>query len=136
MMIAYYNRYIVGLSRMLKFNYKTIGIELFIIFVFATIWFYFSGIFAFLSVFCGGLCWMIPNTYFIYRSRAIAHPKNAKNMLRDFLVSEVLKLVISAVLIVISIKFFTKIMVLQFLNGYIIAVFMGLFPKDSRSRGL
>lgn len=119
---------------MLKFGYKTVSIELCVILVFAIIWFYFAGFFAFLSVLCGGVCWMIPNTYFIYRSRTIARPKNAKNMLRDFLVSEALKLGLSAVLIVISLKFFTKIMVLPFLNGYIIAVFMGLFPKEYRSR--
>lgn len=117
---------------MLKFNSKIIGIELLIILSFAVIWYYFSGIFAFFSVFCGSMCWMIPNTYFIYRSIIIAHPKNAKNMLRDFLISEALKLVLSAVLIAVSLKFFTKIIMLPFLNGYIIAVFMGLLPKNYR----
>ena len=110
----------------MKLNYRSLGVEFSIILIFAIIWFYFAGFFACLSVLCGSMCWLIPNTYFVYKSTVITHPKNAKNMLRGFLVSEALKLILSVVLIVISIKFFTRIMVLPFLNGYIITVFMGL----------
>lgn len=109
----------------MKINYKTIGLEILISFIFAFIWFYFSGIFAFFSVLCGSACWMIPNNYFVYKSKSILHPKNAPHMLRDFLRSEMIKLILSVILIVISLKFFTKIMVLPFLNGYIMAVFAG-----------
>lgn len=115
----------------MKLHYKIIGIELLVIMVFAIIWTYCTGIFAFFSVLCGSMCWVIPNTYFIYRGVKITHPKNAKNMLRDFLMNEALKLFLSAVLVVISVKFFTKIMVLPFLNGYIIAIFIGFISLNN-----
>jgi len=111
---------------------NNILIEILSVLLFAVMWGYFSTLLAAFSVLCGGICWILPSMYFFRKAKILAHPKNLKNMLRDFLINEAIKLILSAILIVICIKLFPKILVPPFLNGYIIAIFIGLFALNRK----
>jgi len=112
----------------MKFGLKIFIFEIIAVFVFMLLWQYLAGFHALLSVFCGGLAWILPQFYFIWRSRVVLHPKNINNMLGSFFAHEAIKLIFSAILVILSVKFL-KIMMLPFINGYIIAVFIGTFTS-------
>jgi len=121
-------------DRAIKFDYKTIIIEIIAITSFALAWGHFSNRYALFSAICGGMCWLLPSAYFLYRKTIILVPQNAKNMAQHFFAAEAIKLVLSAILVILCVKFFTKIMMPPFLNGYIIAVFIGLISFNRKSK--
>ncbi|MCL5261448.1 MAG: ATP synthase subunit I [Gammaproteobacteria bacterium] len=77
-------------------------------------WLSFRGGMAFFSAFLGSIVWIIPNYFFIWK---IFTQINLKN----FFIYEALKLISSAILIVLALKIF-HLHLVAFLSGYIVAV--------------
>lgn len=80
----------------------------------------FKGIQESYSVLLGGMVWLVPNIYFVYRSFRMVP---ARKLIAGFYRAEVMKLALSAVLFVAVIKFLT-VLSLFVLIGYLIAQFV------------
>lgn len=91
--------------------------------VLALFLFGFKGISAGCSAILGGIVWAIPNLYFAYKVFANSTEKSAKQLMWTFFQAEIFKLVLSAVLFVIVIKFF-PVTALIVLLSYILAQLM------------
>lgn len=105
--------------------YKIIYLQIITVLLAAIIWLFFKGKYEFASTLLGGICWIIPSFYFVKKTFNIrAAQKNTAqlgNLAKRFFIGEVLKLLLSAVLIILCLKFL-PIILLPFLSGFIIAV--------------
>jgi F0F1-type ATP synthase assembly protein I len=120
------------LSQFRQSAYKLLYLQIILVLFVALISFIFHFSWrAGLSIILGGCAWIVPSFYFIYRVfkvKANAKIKTPLSMIKDFYVGEVLKLLISAVFVIIFVKF-NLVDVKPFLLGYIITVLSaGIFP--------
>lgn len=74
-----------------------------------------------LSVFLGSVAWIIPCFYFSHKCFIIRNNEKPVKLVKRLFIAEILKLVISGVLLVIFVKFI-NINLLPFLLGFIVAV--------------
>jgi len=78
------------------------------------------------SILLGGSAWIIPNLYFIHKMFKPQTKRDAKDLLKDFLVGEGLKLLISIGLIVTIMRFFS-VKPVELVSGYIATVIASFF---------
>ena len=109
------------LSKIRTQAYKTILIQIVLITIVAVLCLIFYGIKEFWSALVGGAAWLVPSLYFV-RKFFIMDSKNlTQHIWKNFYLGELLKLVSSAILVVISIKWL-NVLLLPFIYGYLIAV--------------
>jgi F0F1-type ATP synthase assembly protein I len=105
--------------------YKIIYLQIITVIIAAILWFFFKGIHEFISALLGGVCWIIPSFYFIKKTFNIRRAQNdglqLSHLAKKFFTAELLKLLFSALLIILCLKFLT-IILWPFLSGYIIAI--------------
>lgn len=105
----------------LAIGYKLIITQLLLLSVVAGVALFVSGWRGFVSVLLGGSAWIIPSLYFVrklFKSKTI---RDSQTLLKDFLLGEGVKLLLSAVLIVL-ILVFVSIKTLSFLSGYVAVI--------------
>jgi ATP synthase protein I len=120
------------LSQFRQSAYKLLYLQIILVLLVAIVYFIFHTVlYAGFSVILGGLAWTAPSFYFVYRVfkvKANAKIKTPLSMVKDFYLGEVLKLFISAVLVIIFVKFHL-VDVKPFLLGYIVTVLSAvIFP--------
>jgi ATP synthase protein I len=105
----------------LAIGYKLIITQLILLSVAAGVALFVSDWRGFISVLLGGSAWIIPNLYFVRKLFKPETIRDSQALLKDFLLGEGVKLLLSAVLIVF-ILFFVSIKTLSFLSGYVAAI--------------
>lgn len=105
--------------------YKIIYLQIITVIIAAVVWFFFKGIHEFTATLLGGICWIIPSFYFVKKTFNIRRSQNnglkLSDLAKKFFTAELLKLLFSALLIILCLKFLT-IILWPFLSGYIIAI--------------
>jgi ATP synthase protein I len=104
----------------------TIYLQLIVILVFAMIWFFIKGLSGSVSAILGGIAWTIPNFYFIRKIFKASNGRTLHDVAKDFYLGEVIKLLMSGILIVLFVKMFA-IVLPPFLSTYIGVVMTSFF---------
>src|SRR3990170_2489054 len=112
-----------GSSKMLNSykNYCSILFQLILLILFATIWAFISGWLGFKSALLGGLAWIIPSSYFIWKSHQAKSLYDTKKILKCFFISETIKILLSFGIIAL-ILLTCVIDKIAFLSSYIIVI--------------
>lgn len=103
--------------------FKAFAMQSSIALVLAVAFLLLQGRVAFFSVILGAVAWLLPSIYFIRKLFIIRQNQGmtAQKLLSNFYIGEVIKLILSGILIVIFLRFI-PVLVLSFFSGYIIAV--------------
>ena len=111
-----------------KKAYFVIYLQIIITLLIAIFYFFFKEKNDFLSALAGGICWLLPNFYFTRKLFIMPVNKPTLHMVKSFYFGELLKLLFSAILIVISFKLL-HVEVIPFLVSYIAVVLsIGIYP--------
>ncbi len=97
--------------------YRFVGLQAAVVMILSLSW-GLAGDMAVLSAALGGLTCILPNLYFARRFFASANHKEAHRIVRAFYVGELVKLLLSTVLIVLILKV-VSVRIVPFLTGYI-----------------
>lgn len=98
-------------------KYYIVLIQLFLLSITATIFIFIAGWMGFRSVFLGGIAWIIPTVFFLWRLRRRCS-YNAQEIVGYFFVSEAIKLLLSFILVIFILLMYSVDKV-SFLVGYI-----------------
>ena len=114
------------LKSYLSVGYKLVIMQFIFTSIAAAIYIFIGNWYDFTSVLFGGSAWIIPSLCFIYKLFKSKDNKNSQVLMRNFIIGEMAKLLLSAVLIIIiTIFFHTK--TVSFLSGYIAAISASFF---------
>jgi len=113
------------LKPLYKKTYSIVYLQLLSLVVVSIFWLLFKNFSAAGSACLGGISWIIPTIYFIRKFFAQKKDRTLQQITKDFLLGETIKLIISAVLIILSLKIF-KVNLLGFISGYLGVVLMNL----------
>ena len=76
-------------------KYNLILFQLILLIIVAIIWAFISGWLGFKSALLGGISWIIPSLYFIWKSHQAKSIYDAKKILKCFFISEMVKMLLS-----------------------------------------
>jgi ATP synthase protein I len=111
-----------------KKAYLMIYLQIIIILLIAIFYFIFKGKSDFLFALVGGICWLLPSFYFTRKLFIMPGNKSAIYIVKNFYLGEIVKLVFSGILIVLSFKFL-HVDAVPFLVAYFAAVLsIGIYP--------
>ena len=102
-------------------GYKLIILQLLILSVVAGFSVFKNGWHVFVSVLLGGSAWIIPSLYFVHKLFKSKATRDSLTLLKDFLLGEGVKLLLSVGLITVII-IFVPIETIGFISGYIAAI--------------
>lgn len=101
--------------------YRIISLQLLLILALSLILFFLHGIKSGMSAMLGGLAYWLPALFFVYRVFAKTSTRAAKEFVMRFFAGEAFKLLLSAVIFVLIVKYL-PVAVLSVLAGYIGAI--------------
>lgn len=122
------------MSRYLFFEKSnSLWLQFLLLGVIAVIFIFFRGLIGFWSILMGGVAWIVPNLYFIWRAHKTLY--DSQKMLSYFLLSELIKLTLSFVMIglILSICAVDRV---SFLVGYaamIVTSFLIFFKRGVKN---
>ena len=100
--------------------------QVFIVIAIGIVAWFFVGTRGGLSALLGGIAWMLPNTYFMHKLFVSRKARTGTQIVKDFYVGELIKLLLSGFLIALAVKFL-PIEVLPFFVGFIITLLISWF---------
>lgn len=109
------------LSSTRKKLYQMFYLQIVLVIILTVFFLFYQGLTSALSVFLGSIAWIIPSFYFSRKCFIIRTNSSPNKLVRRIFITELLKLIVSSVLLVTFVKFI-NINLLPFLLGFIIAV--------------
>ncbi|MBU0744968.1 MAG: ATP synthase subunit I [Gammaproteobacteria bacterium] len=104
-----------------------IFMQIILLCVISLVFVFMKGMLGFKSVLLGGGAWIIPSLYFVYRLRRVKVTYDMKKILKIFLLSESVKLLLSFSIIALILLTCT-IDGISFLSGYMFMALISLLP--------
>jgi len=89
-----------------KFAFKQIALSLLIVILCTIIIYFYSGLLSAKSLLIGGLVVIIPNIYFALKAFRYAGARSSKKVLESFYGGEKMKILLTAILTALALKFF------------------------------
>lgn len=108
-------------KKLLIIGYKLIILQLILLIIVSVLFGIFDTWHNFLSVILGGMAWIIPNIYLVIRILKNKNNADMSSVTKDFIISECIKLLLSAILIIL-IVLLIPITKIAFLSGYIAVI--------------
>lgn len=101
--------------------YRLVGLQALVVLLIAAGWL-FGGLREALSALLGGAACVLPSLYFARRFFATTSAREAKQIIKAFYLGEVIKLALSAILVVLIVMFI-PVVILPFITGFVGAQF-------------
>ncbi len=101
--------------------YRLVGLQALVVVVIAAGWLL-GGLKESLSTLLGGVACVVPRLYFARRLFSRTSARDAKKIIMSFYIGEVVKLALSAVMVLLIIKFIT-VAIVPFITGFVGAQF-------------
>ncbi|EKE00558.1 MAG: ATP synthase protein I [uncultured bacterium] len=112
--------------QLLLVGYRLIVLQLILLGIVAGVFVFINDWWGLVSVLLGGSSWILPSLYFVRKLFKPTTKRDSQNLLKDFLLGEGVKLLLSAGLITLIILF-VPIQTGAFLCGYIAAIAASFF---------